>query len=120
MPAGQAAHLDRAEDGCESTNLDSLHRTVADTRFLLFKLGFEPWHYRPIELSSVAMTVFDLDRPEGIRHTANRLRDLGFTVTEHDHTAQADLECLRDCDKALRHLRRTGYVAADQLEEAMR
>lgn len=73
-----------------------------------------------IELLSVAMTVFDLDRPEGIRHTANRLRDLGFTVTENDYTAQADVDCLRDCYKALRHLRRTGYVAADQLEEAMR
>lgn len=49
-----------------------------------------------------------------------QLWDLGFTVTENDYTAQADVECLRDCYKALRHLRRTGYVAADQLEEAMR
>lgn len=89
-----------------------------DLRMLLAKLGFEPWHYRPIELSSVAMIVFDLDRPEGIRHTATRLRDLGFQIPANDHTAVGDVECLRACYNALRRLRREAMPAADQLLEA--
>jgi DNA polymerase-3 subunit epsilon len=80
-----------------------------DVAKLLGKLGFEPWHYRKIELSSVAMTVFDLDRPEGQAKTAARLRDLGYDIPEADHTAEADVECLRACYKALRSERSSLY-----------
>lgn len=78
-----------------------------DCALLMRKLGFEPWHYRKIELSSVAMTVFDLDRPEGLDKTATRLRDRGHTIPDNDHTAAADVECLRACYTALRAERTT-------------
>lgn len=85
-----------------------------DRVMLLRRLGFEPWHYRSIELSSVAMTVFNLDRPEGITKTADRLRAAGFdTIPKNDHTAEADVECLRACYNALRELRIAGRLAAD-------
>lgn len=81
-----------------------------DVAMLLRKIGFEPWHYRKIELSSVAMTVFDLPRPESLRDTRARLLDLGYDVPEGDHTARADVECLRACYLALRVVRgRHGY-----------
>jgi hypothetical protein len=73
-----------------------------DTAMLLRKLGYEPWHYRPIELSSIAMVVFGLDRPESLHKTAKRLRDWGYTIPMADHSARADVECLRACYKALR------------------
>lgn len=73
-----------------------------DLAMLVRKLGFEPWHYRKIELSSVAMTVFNLDRPESMHKTAERLRDRGLEIPKSDHTAEADVECLRACYMALR------------------
>lgn len=76
-----------------------------DCAVLLRRLGFEPWHYRKIELSSVAMTVWDLDRPESMHKTAGRLMDHGFQIPVPDHTAAGDVECLRACYKALRRLR---------------
>ncbi|HEY1178474.1 MAG TPA: hypothetical protein VGF17_20145 [Phytomonospora sp.] len=79
-----------------------------DCAKLLTLLGFEPWHYRKIEVSSVAMTVFDLDRPEGLAATAARLRNLGFEVGEGDHSAGGDAYCLRECYRALRRIRRDG------------
>lgn len=85
-----------------------------DVALLFRKLGFEPWHYRKIELSSVAMTVFNLDRPEGLNATAARLRRAGYDIYEGDHTAVADVECLRDCYWALRDLRNSGGDAMDK------
>lgn len=73
-----------------------------DVAVLLRKIGFEPWHYRKIELSTYAMSVFNLDRPQGLHFTKERLRDLGYTITENDHSARADVECLRECYNALR------------------
>ena len=79
-----------------------------DLAMLNRKLGFEPWHYRKIELSSVAMTVFNLERPESMRDTTARLRDRGFDIPAGDHTAVADVECLRACYLALRALSDAG------------
>jgi DNA polymerase III alpha subunit (gram-positive type) len=73
-----------------------------DTAMLLRKLGYEPWHYRPIELSTIAMVAFDLDRPESLHKTAKRLRDEGFEIPMADHSARADVECLRACYTVLR------------------
>lgn len=73
-----------------------------DLAMLNRKIGFEPWHYRKIELSSVAMTVFNLDRPESMRNTTARLLEHGYNIPDGDHTAEADVECLRACYLALR------------------
>lgn len=76
-----------------------------DCAFLGRKLGFEPWHYRKVELSSVAMTVFGLEAPEGLSKTAGRLRDLGYEIPQNDHTAAADVATLRACHVALTDMR---------------
>lgn len=81
-----------------------------DLALLLRKLGHEPWHHRKVELSSVAMTVFNLDRPEGMAKTADRLRGFGFDVPVPDHSAGGDVACLRACYTALRVIRDEGYV----------
>lgn len=83
-----------------------------DCAKLLTKLGFNPAHYRRIELSSVAMTVFDLDRPQSQVKTADRLRDLGYDIPEATHKALDDVECLRACYKALRDEQRQQLRAA--------
>lgn len=80
-----------------------------DVAVLARKIGYEPWHYRKVELSSVALIVFDLDRPEGLVKTAGRLRDLGYEIPENNHTAAADVECLRACYNALRAERNREY-----------
>lgn len=77
---------------------------------LLHKIGFEPWHYRKIELSSVAMMVFDLPRPESLTKTAGRLRDLGYEIPEGTHRAYDDVECLRACYQALRAVRKNFHT----------
>lgn len=72
-----------------------------DCAMLLRKLGFAPWHYRKVEMSSVAKTVFGLRHPEGLAETANRLRDRGYDIPVPDHTARADVAALRACYYAL-------------------
>lgn len=83
-----------------------------DAAFLHAKLGFEPWHHRKIELSTAAMIVFNLDRPEGIAKTADRLRGEGFVIPVPDHTAAGDVAALRACYTALRDLR-PDYLSFD-------
>lgn len=80
-----------------------------DCAKLLTKIGFEPWHYRKIELSSVAMTLFNLPRPEGMVRTANRLRELGHSIPAPDHSAIGDVHCLRACYETLRSIRDLTY-----------
>ncbi len=87
-----------------------------DCGHLLRKLGLEPWHYRKVELSSLAMYAFGLDRPEGQTKTAVRMRDLGYEIPEDGmHEAVGDVECLRACFRALMDLRARTRGPADQL-----
>lgn len=87
-----------------------------DCAKLMWKLGFEPWHYRKIELSTAAMTVFNLDRPESMRNTAARLRDLGHDIPIEDHSAAGDVACLRAAYFALRQLRDDGYTTREHTD----
>lgn len=76
-----------------------------DVGFLAKKLGIEPWHYRKVELSTIAMTVFRLEAPESQTKTRERLIDLGWDIPDNDHTAAADVAGLRACFYALTAIR---------------
>jgi DNA polymerase-3 subunit epsilon len=75
-----------------------------DTAFLRKKLGFAPWHHRLIDVSNVAMMVFDRLRPPGLAAIAGSLRGLGHDIPEPDHTATGDVECTRVVYTALRQI----------------
>lgn len=67
--------------------------------------GQAPWHYRLVDIESIAMHVFDLPRPKGMKWVADTLRGFEFHITEPEHTAASDVLCLRDCYLALRRFR---------------
>lgn len=77
-----------------------------DCSFLDYKVfGGEPWHYRKIELSTISMILFNIDRPAGMYDTRNRLIEAGYIIPEGDHSAAGDVACLQACYYALRDLR---------------
>lgn len=65
--------------------------------------GAEPWNYRKIDISSVAMVAFGLAQPPGMRVIVQTLHAHGHDqVPEPDHTAAGDVAALRDAYRALR------------------
>lgn len=76
-----------------------------DMARLARRWGTEPWHYRPVDIESMAMLAFGLDRPKGQKWIADTLREQGFEIPEPDHTAAGDVACLRACYLALRMAR---------------
>lgn len=65
--------------------------------------GVEPWKYRKIDISSVAMMAFGMVRPPGMREIVQRLHTDGTApVPEPDHTASGDVEALREAYRVLR------------------
>lgn len=77
-----------------------------DTAFLRRKIGYAPWHHRLIDVSNVAMMVFDWTRPRGLVDVVEELRALGHTVPSPDHTAAGDVEATRAVYLALREIGR--------------
>ena len=75
-----------------------------DRMFLRKRWGLEPYHYRSIDVESVALGVLQLDRPKGLKDIAEALRKLGYAISVPDHSAAKDVEVLRECFIALRGL----------------
>lgn len=73
-----------------------------DRMMLRKRWGYEPYHYRSIDVESMALVVFDWDRPRGLKDVAAELRDRKHAVPEPDHSAAKDVEVLRACYHALR------------------
>lgn len=74
-----------------------------DRMMLRKRWGLEPWHYRSIDVESMALVVFDWGRPRGLNDIAAELRSRKHDVPEPDHTAAKDVEVLRACYHALRN-----------------
>lgn len=80
---------------------------------LQLRWGAQPWHYRMIDVSSMAVGVFghaafDLEsgRPPGMAGVQELLVDYGIEgIPEPDHTAAGDVACLRACYQALLRVR---------------
>jgi oligoribonuclease (3'-5' exoribonuclease) len=73
-----------------------------DRMFLRKRWGGEPWHYRSIDVESMALLALGYERPKGLKDIAADLRKLGYDIPVPDHSAGKDVEVLRECYKALR------------------
>lgn len=67
--------------------------------------GVAPWHYRLVDVESMAVVVFDLDHPVGLRAIAEKLAEEGWEIPQPDHTAAGDVATVRAVYKALRSRR---------------
>jgi DNA polymerase-3 subunit epsilon len=112
---GLEIHRRGGELACVALELDLLRAldgsTVVgsnpafDTAFLRRKLGVAMWHHRLIDVSNVAMMVFNWTRPSGLADVVEELRALGYTIPAPDHTAAGDVESTRAVYLALREIR---------------
>lgn len=73
-----------------------------DRMFLRARWGYEPWHYRSIDVESMAMVVFGWERPRGLADIIRELTARGYAVTQPDHSATRDVEAVRDAYTCLR------------------
>lgn len=78
-----------------------------DAAFLRARWGAAPWHYRLVEVESMALGLLGYDRPKGLNHIADDLRDAGYSVPVPDHTAAGDVATLRAVYESLRVHART-------------
>lgn len=81
-----------------------------DRIFMYLRWGKEPYHYRSIDVESMALVVFDWERPRGLKDVAAELRSRGYDIPEPDHTAGKDVEVLRACYDSLRRFRDDHYA----------
>lgn len=100
-------------DVCVQTEKDlrrDLHGSIIvganpdfDKRFLQARWGrWAEWHYRSIDVESMAITALDLDRPPGMFTIWQELVQRGFLIPEPDHSAAGDVASLRAIYNALR------------------
>lgn len=73
-----------------------------DRMFMRARWGYEPYHYRSIDIETMAMTVFGWDRPKGLKDIRNHLDSLGYVLVDPDHSAGNDVAATRDVYKILR------------------
>lgn len=68
--------------------------------------GRAPWHYRLVDVESMAVAVLGLEKPLGLKGLVDRLTDLGYAIPENDHSAAGDVATTREVYRALRNLGR--------------
>lgn len=78
-----------------------------DAAMLTRVIGTPVWNHRMIDVSNVAMMVWDEPRPLGLAECATRCRDAGYDIPEPDHTAEGDVRCTRAVYEALREIGRS-------------
>jgi hypothetical protein len=66
--------------------------------------GRAPWHYRLIDVESMAVPIFNLNKPFGLKGLVEELTARGFEIPENDHTAAGDVKTVRAVYKALMYL----------------
>lgn len=80
----------------------------ANPSFDMYRLekrwGRAPWHYRPVDVESMAVSLLDLDKPLGLHDLVDRLDSMGYTVPQNDHTAAGDVAATREVYRALRDI----------------
>lgn len=75
-----------------------------DAAFLRKRWGVAPWHYRMIDVESMALGILSYDRPKGLASIANDLAERGYSMPIPDHSAGKDVEVVREVYKALRQV----------------
>lgn len=77
-----------------------------DAAMLTRVIGAPVWHHRMIDVSNVAMIVFDRPRPMGLAEIREWLANsAGIEVPAPDHTAEGDVRTTKAVYEALRELR---------------
>lgn len=75
-----------------------------DRMMLRERWRLEPWHYRSIDIETMAMTAFGWSRPRGMKDIHAELVREGYNVPAPDHTAKGDVESLRAAYHAVRQI----------------
>lgn len=83
-----------------------------DAGFLKKHVG-APWHYRLLDVETYAMPILNLDRPIGLHALTEQLREKGYVIYEPDHSATADVMCVKDVHEALIDLSQRARKARD-------
>lgn len=77
-----------------------------DATRLHLRWNAQPWHYRTVDVESMAVSVLDLDKPLGLKGLVDKLTEMGYTIPENDHTVEADVRATREVYRALRTIGR--------------
>jgi oligoribonuclease (3'-5' exoribonuclease) len=81
-----------------------------DRMFMRKRWGYEPYHYRSIDIESMALGILMYDRPKGLNDIAKDLQAMGYNIADPLHRAWIDVVTLRECYKALRELQRKHWT----------
>jgi hypothetical protein len=63
--------------------------------------GRAPWHYRMIDVESMAVPLFGFEKPKGLKGLVEELTLMGYEIPANDHTAAGDVATVREVYKAL-------------------
>ena len=76
-----------------------------DAAMLTRHIGTPVWHYRMIDVETMAMVVFGWNRPRGLAAVVEACREAGFSIPTPDHTAEGDVRATRAVYVALWEIR---------------
>ena len=77
-----------------------------DRMFMRKRWGYEPYHYRSIDVESMALGILQYERPKGLKDISADLQAMGYNIADPLHRAWIDVVTLRECYKALREIQR--------------
>lgn len=66
--------------------------------------GRAPWHYRLIDVESMAVPILGLNKPLGLRGLVDKLTHMGYTVPRNNHTAADDVTATREVYRTLQSI----------------
>lgn len=81
-----------------------------DRIFMYLRWGYEPYLYRSVDVESMAVAVFNYDRPKGLASISEDLRDKGYPMPDPDHSAGRDVEVVRAAYIALKQYAQAGKI----------
>lgn len=69
--------------------------------------GAQVWHYRMVDIESMAAVLFDWDKPKGLAGVIEHLASFGkYNLPNPDHSAAADVVATREVYRILRTIGR--------------
>lgn len=72
-----------------------------DAYRLAQRWGEAPWHYRLVDVESMAVPLLGLTKPLGLKGLVDALSVLGYNIPENDHTAAGDVATAREVYRSL-------------------
>lgn len=81
-----------------------------DRMFMRARWGLEPYHYRSIDVESMAFAILEYEDIKGLKDIAVDLQELGYNIADPLHRAWIDVVTLRECYKALRDIQRKAVL----------